>query len=57
MNADIVAVLRLPDMVERMRSNLGVDVAATTIDEFDRFLNAEHGRWSAAVKAAKVTVE
>lgn len=57
MNADIVAVLRLPDMVERMRTNLGVDIAATTIDEFDRFLNAEHGRWSAAVKAAKVTVE
>ena len=56
MNADIVAVLRQPDMVERLR-NLGADVAATTPEEFGRFLNAEHARWSAAVKAAKVTVQ
>lgn len=56
MNADIVAALRQPDMIERMR-NLGVDVAATTVEEFSRHLNAEHARWSAAVRAAKVTVE
>jgi tripartite-type tricarboxylate transporter receptor subunit TctC len=56
MNADIVAVLRQPDMVERLR-NLGADVAANTPEEFGRFLNAEHARWSAAVKAAKVTVQ
>jgi tripartite-type tricarboxylate transporter receptor subunit TctC len=56
MNADIVAVLRAPEMVERLK-NLGADVAATTTEEFARFLQAEHGRWSAAVKAAKVTVQ
>ena len=56
MNADIVAVLRQPDMVERLK-NLGADVAANTPEEFGRFLNAEHARWSAAVKAAKVTVQ
>jgi tripartite-type tricarboxylate transporter receptor subunit TctC len=56
MNADIVAVLLQPDMVERLR-NLGADVAANTPEEFGRFLNAEHARWSAAVKAAKVTVQ
>lgn len=56
MNADIVAVLRQPDMVERLR-NMGTDVAATTPEEFGRFLDAEHARWSAAVKAAKVTVQ
>jgi len=55
-NADIVAVLRQPDMVERLK-NLGADVAADTPEEFGRFLNAEHARWSAAVKAAKVTVQ
>ncbi len=56
MNADIVDVLRQPDMVERLR-NLGADVAATSVEEFGRFLNAEHARWSTAVKAAKVTVQ
>lgn len=55
-NADIVAVLRQPDMAERLK-NLGADVAANTPEEFGRFLNAEHARWSAAVKAAKVTVQ
>ena len=57
MNADIVAVLRHPDMVERMRNSLGVDVAATTVEQFSRHLDAEHGRWSVTVRAAKVTVE
>lgn len=56
MNADIVAVLRMPDVAERLK-NLGADVAATTAEEFGRFLQAEHTRWSAAVKAANVTVQ
>ncbi|MFZ9297612.1 MAG: Bug family tripartite tricarboxylate transporter substrate binding protein [Hylemonella sp.] len=56
MNSDIVAVLRAPDMVERLK-NLGTDVAATSPEEFGRFLQAEHQRWSAAVKAANVTVQ
>lgn len=56
MNADIGAVLRMPDVAEKLK-NLGADVAATTPEEFGRFLNAEHLRWSAAVKAAKVTVQ
>jgi len=55
-NSDIVAVLRAPEMVERLK-NLGTDVAATSPDEFGRFLLAEHQRWSAAVKAANVTVQ
>ena len=56
MNADIGAVLRMPDVAEKLK-NLGADDAATTPEEFGRFLNAEHLRWSAAVKAAKVTVQ
>ena len=56
LNADIVAALRMPDVVERFTA-LGVDVAPTTVDEFSRFLAAEHTRWSVAVKAANVKVE
>jgi tripartite-type tricarboxylate transporter receptor subunit TctC len=56
MNADIVAVLRHPDTAQRL-DKLGADVAASSVDEFARFLDAEHLRWSVAVKAAGVTVQ
>ena len=56
LNADIVAVLKSPDVSERLAAQ-GTDVAATTAEEFGRFLAAEHVRWSAAVKAANVTVQ
>ncbi len=56
LNADIVAVLRSPDVSERLAAQ-GADVAATSIEEFARFLAAEHARWSAAVKAANVVVQ
>ena len=56
LNADIVAVLKSPDVAERLAAQ-GADVAATTAEEFGRFLAAEHARWSAAVKAANVTVQ
>ncbi len=56
LNADIVAVLKSPDIAERLAAQ-GADVAATTAEEFGRFLAAEHARWSAAVKAANVVVQ
>jgi tripartite-type tricarboxylate transporter receptor subunit TctC len=56
MNSDIVTVLRLNDVAERLKAQ-GADVAAGTPEAFGRFLDAEHERWSAAVKAANVTVQ
>ena len=56
LNADIVAVLKSADVSERLAAQ-GADVAATSAEEFGRFLAAEHVRWSAAVKAANVTVQ
>jgi len=56
LNADIVAVLKSPDVSERLAAQ-GADVAATSVEEFARFLTAEHARWSAAVKAANVIVQ
>jgi tripartite-type tricarboxylate transporter receptor subunit TctC len=35
----------------------GADVAITTPEEFGKFLDAEHARWSQAVKAANVKIE
>jgi tripartite-type tricarboxylate transporter receptor subunit TctC len=56
LNADIVAVLKSADVAERLAAQ-GADVAATSVEEFGRFLGAEHARWSAAVKAANVVVQ
>ncbi len=56
LSADIVAVLKSPDVSERLIAQ-GADVAATSAEEFGRFLAAEHVRWSAAVKAANVVVQ
>ena len=56
LNADIVAVLKSPEVAERLAAQ-GADLAATTAGEFGRFLTSEHVRWSAAVKAANVTVQ
>ena len=56
LNADIVAMLKSPDVSERLIAQ-GADVAATSAEEFGRFLAAEHVRWSAAVKAANVVVQ
>ena len=56
LNADIVAALKAPDITERLAAQ-GADVAAGTAEEFGRFLAVEHARWSAAVKAANVTVQ
>ena len=56
LNADIVAVLKSPDVAERLAAQ-GADVAANSSEEFARFLDAEHVRWSAAVKAANVVVQ
>ena len=56
LNADIVAVLRSSDVAERLAAQ-GADGAATSTEEFARFLDAEHLRWSAAVKAANVVVQ
>ena len=45
-----------PDVAERLAAQ-GADLAATTSYEFGRFLASEHARWSAAIKAANVSVQ
>jgi len=55
-NADIVAVLKTPAVAESLAAQ-GADVAITTPEEFGRFLDAEHARWSSAVKAANIKIE
>jgi len=53
LNADIVSVLRMPDIEQRL-SELGMPPAPTTRDEFDQFMRAEIARWAQVIKAAGI---
>ena len=56
LNADIVAILKTPETAEKLKG-LGTDPAPTSIEDFSKFLNAEHIRWSAAVKSSNITID
>jgi tripartite-type tricarboxylate transporter receptor subunit TctC len=49
LNADIVRLLGAPDVRERLLGQ-GVDIAATTPEQFGKFIREEIARWGVAVK-------
>ncbi len=53
LNADINAVLRIPELEQRL-AELGMPPAPTTRDEFDKFIRAEIARWAQVIKAAGI---
>ena len=56
LNSEIVAVLGLPDVRERLASQ-GVDVRSSTPEEFGRLLASDLERWARVVQRAGVRVE
>ncbi|OGA52222.1 MAG: hypothetical protein A3F74_01950 [Betaproteobacteria bacterium RIFCSPLOWO2_12_FULL_62_58] len=56
LNSEIVAVLGLPDVRERLASQ-GVDVRSSTPEEFGRLLASDLARWAGVVQRAGVRVE
>jgi tripartite-type tricarboxylate transporter receptor subunit TctC len=56
LNADVVRLLNLPDVRERLESQ-GTDLVASSPREFGRHIRSEIARWGEVVKAAKVRVE
>jgi tripartite-type tricarboxylate transporter receptor subunit TctC len=56
LNAEIVAVLALPDIRERLLSQ-GVEARSTTPEEFARLLASDVARWAVVVKRAGLRVE
>lgn len=56
LNAEIVAVLALPDIRERLLSQ-GVEAHSTTPEEFARLLVSDVARWAVVVKRAGLRVE
>jgi tripartite-type tricarboxylate transporter receptor subunit TctC len=53
LNADIVSVLRVPEIEQRL-SDLGMPPAPTTREEFDQFIRAEIARWAQVIKDARI---
>jgi tripartite-type tricarboxylate transporter receptor subunit TctC len=56
LSADVSWAIRSPDVAEKLSAQ-GADISGAPAEEFGRFLDAEHERWSAAVKAANVKIE
>ena len=55
-HAEIVAIQKLPDVVERLRQ-LGASAGGMAPDEFDRFVRAEHARYATIIKSAGIRAE
>jgi tripartite-type tricarboxylate transporter receptor subunit TctC len=53
LNADVVSVLRMPDIEKRL-TELGMPAAPTTRDEFDKFIRTEIARWAQVIKDAGI---
>jgi tripartite-type tricarboxylate transporter receptor subunit TctC len=56
LNAEIVRILKLPDVQERLQA-LGADVVGSSPAEFDAYLSAEIARWSKVAKGAGVKLD
>jgi len=56
LNRDIVGVLKLPDVNERMVAS-GFDPAATTVAGFDEFVRANYARYAKIIKDAGIRAE
>jgi tripartite-type tricarboxylate transporter receptor subunit TctC len=56
LNADIVAVLGLPDMKERLAS-LGAEAMPMPADDFARFVKQDIAKWAEVVKASGAKVD
>src|SRR5260221_14119392 len=55
-NGEIVKILRLPDVRERM-SSLGAEVVASTPEEFAGFLKADTAKWAKVVKESGAKID
>jgi tripartite-type tricarboxylate transporter receptor subunit TctC len=56
LNAELVRVLRLPDVRDRLL-NQSTEPVGNTPQEFAAFMKSEHEKWSKVIKAAHIKVE
>ncbi len=56
LHADLTAVLRMPEIQQRF-TDLVIDIAPTSREEFGQFLRAETARWAQVIREAKIPVQ
>ena len=56
LNADITSVLRTPDVQQRL-SDVVMEAAPTSREEFDQFIRAEIARWARVIRDAKIPLQ
>lgn len=56
LNRDIVALLKEPDVVKRFRDQ-GVEVVASTPEEFSRLVHSEVAKWTQLIRDANIRIE
>jgi tripartite-type tricarboxylate transporter receptor subunit TctC len=55
LNADIVKILKTPDIREKMTSTMGIEIVASTPEELTTLMQAEIPRWSALIRKSGAT--
>ncbi len=56
LNADFIAVLKMPDIVKRL-DEFGLQVVGNSPEEFDAMIRAEIDRWTKVAKAANIKLD
>jgi len=56
LHADVTTVLRMPDMQQRL-TDLMIEVAPTSREEFAQFIRAEHARWAQVIKETGIPMQ
>jgi tripartite-type tricarboxylate transporter receptor subunit TctC len=56
MNKDIARILKEPDVVKKFRDQ-GVEVVASTPDEFSKVVHSEVAKWTEVIKGANIKVD
>jgi tripartite-type tricarboxylate transporter receptor subunit TctC len=56
LNRELNAIMRSPDVVERLRQ-LGADAAASTPEAFAKVVRDEHDSWKAVIQRAGIKAE
>jgi tripartite-type tricarboxylate transporter receptor subunit TctC len=55
-HADLTAVLRMPEIKQRF-TDLVIDIAPTSREEFGQFMRAETERWAQVIREAKIPMQ
>ncbi len=56
LNADIVAILKRPAIIENLRQR-GSEVVASSVAEFERYIKSEYDKYASVVRDAKIKLE